>query len=112
MRTLRHFGEMLAAITAGMVVLGALRIATHPALVALEMAFDMSVGMVVWMRFRGHGWAAALEMVAAMFVPALVLAPLSWLGMMSGSTLMVLTHVAMLPLMALVMLRRREEYAR
>ena len=74
------------------------------------MAFDMSVGMVVWMRYRGHRWAPTLEMVAAMFAPAVALAPLSWLGVISGEVLMIVTHVVMLPLMLVVMLRRRAEY--
>jgi hypothetical protein len=70
----------------------------------------MSVGMVVWMRHRGHGWASTLEMAGAMFAPALALFPLLWLGVISGDDLLVLEHLAMLPLMFLVMLRRRTEY--
>jgi flagellar biosynthetic protein FliP len=77
---------------------------------AFKMAFDMSVGMVVWMRYRGHGWPATLEMVGAMFLPALVLAPLSATGLISADVLMIVMHVGMLPLMFLVMLRRRAEY--
>jgi hypothetical protein len=72
---------------------------------------EMFVGMVVWMRFRGHGWPGTLEMVAAMFAPAVVLAPLSWLGVISGDLLMFATHVLMLPVMLVVMLRRRAEYS-
>jgi hypothetical protein len=121
-RFLRHYLEMVAAMLAGMVVLGGavrgvLALAglayptRYPELVALEMAVDMSVGMVVWMRYRGHGWAATLEMVAAaMFAPLAVLLPLLWLGAIDGDALLVLEHVAMFPLMFLVMLRRRAEY--
>jgi hypothetical protein len=124
MATARHFVEMVVAMLVGMAVLGAARAGVvaaagidyssgrYPELAALLMAFDMSVGMVVWMRYRGHGWASNLEMVAAMFAPAVVLAPLSWSGVISGDALMVFTHVAMLPLMLAVMLRRRAEYAR
>jgi hypothetical protein len=118
---LRHYLEMLAAMLVGMVVLGAavrgvlgLAGLEFPAqyseLVALEMAFDMSVGMVVWMRHRGHGWAPTLEMAGTMFVPAVALFPLLWLGVIAGESLLLLEHVAMLPLMFLVMLRRRSEY--
>lgn len=119
----RHYLEMVAAMVVGMVVLGGAvqaavaaagltySAATHPELAALEMAVDMSVGMVLWMRYRGHGWASTLEMTAAMFVPALALFPLLWLGALSGESLVMLTHVLMLPLMLLAMLRRRGEYA-
>jgi hypothetical protein len=118
---LRHYLEMVAAMFVGMAVLGAaLRgvlalaglefPAQHPELSALEMAFDMSVGMVAWMRHRGHGWARTLEMAAAMFAPAVALFPLLWLGVIAGEDLIVLEHLAMFPLMYLVMLRRRAEY--
>jgi hypothetical protein len=117
---LRHYLEMVAAMVVGMVVLGAavrgvlalagLELPAHPELLALEMAVDMSVGMVVWMRHRGHGWAATLEMAGAMFAPLGALFPLLWLGLIAGDSLMVLEHLAMLPLMYLVMLRRRAEY--
>ena len=121
---LRHYLEMVVAMFVGMAVLWAVgegvvtvtgleySLAPYPELAALKMAFDMSVGMVVWMRYRGHGWTSTLEMVGAMFAPAVALAPLSWLDVISGEFLMIFTHVAMLPLMLVVMLRRREEYAR
>jgi hypothetical protein len=120
-RFLRHYLEMVAAMLVGMAVLGAavrgvLALAglefpaRYPELAALEMAFDMSAGMVVWMRHRGHGWAATLEMVGAMFAPAITLFPLLWLGVISPGSLLLLEHVAMFPLMFLVMLRRRGEY--
>ena len=118
---LRHFLEMVVAMFVGMVVVGAavrgvlalagLQFPTqYPELAALEMAFDMSVGMVVWMRYRGHGWAGTLEMAGVMFAPAIALFPLLWLGVISGDSLIVVEHVAMLPLMWLAMLRRRSEY--
>jgi hypothetical protein len=117
---LRHYLEMIVAMLVGMVVVGAavrgvLALAgasfpDAPELTALEMAFDMSVGMVVWMRYRGHGWASSLEMAGAMFAPIVALLPLLWLGAIEGEDLLVLDHLAMLPLMYLVMRRRRREY--
>jgi hypothetical protein len=74
------------------------------------MAVTMSVGMVAWMRHRGHGWASTLEMAGAMFTPAVALVPLLWLGVIAGDTLLLLEHLAMFPLMYLVMRRRRAEY--
>ncbi|MEU8202370.1 hypothetical protein [Streptosporangium sp. NPDC049046] len=116
----RHYLEMLAAMVVGMVVLGAavraglalagLELPARPEVVALEMAVDMSAGMIVWMRYRGHGWAATLEMAGVMIVSALALFPLLWMGVISGDALLLLEHVLMLPLMLLVMLRRRDEY--
>jgi hypothetical protein len=121
-RFLRHYAEMVAAMFVGMAVLGGVvRVAValtgltysttdQPTLTALEMAFDMSVGMAVWMRYRGHGWASTLEMTGAMIAPVAALLPLLWLGLIDGDALMLVEHVVMLPLMYVVMLRRREEY--
>jgi hypothetical protein len=120
-RFLRHYLEMVAAMLVGMVVLGAalrgglalagLRYPVgYPELVALEMAATMSAGMLVWMRHRRHRWASTLEMAGAMFAPAAALIPLLWLGAIAGDTLLALEHLAMLPLMFLVMWRRRAEY--
>ncbi|WP_031164403.1 hypothetical protein [Streptosporangium roseum] len=116
----RHYLEMIAAMFVGMAVLGAavraglalagLEFPARPEAAALEMAVDMSAGMIVWMRYRGHGWAATLEMTGSMIVPALALFPLLWTGVITGDALLVLEHVVMLPLMLLVMLRRRDEY--
>ncbi|MFI0366850.1 hypothetical protein ACH35V_03160 [Actinomadura sp. 1N219] len=117
---LRHYLEMVAAMFVGMAVFGiavqgllALAGLEPPGGVewgSLEMAAEMSAGMVVWMRFRGHGWASSLEMTGAMFAPLAVLFPLLWLGAVSGDSLMLLEHLVMLPAMFLLMLRRRDEY--
>jgi len=120
-RFLRHYLEMVAAMLVGMVVVGAavrgvLALAglefpaQHSELAVGEMAFDMSVGMVAWMRHRGHGWASTLEMAGAMFAPAVALVPLLWLGVIAGDSLLALEHLAMLLLMYLVMRRRRADY--
>jgi flagellar biosynthetic protein FliP len=74
------------------------------------MVAAMLVGMVTWMRHRGHGWASTLEMAGAMFAPAVALFPLLWLSVITGDTLLVLEHLVMFPLMYLVVRRRRAEY--
>src|SRR5829696_584068 len=118
---LRPYLEMVAAMLVGMVLVGAAVRAVlalvglqfpaqYPELAALEMAFDMSVGMVAWMRHRGHRWTSTLEMAGAMFAPAAALFPLLWLDVIAGDSLLVLEHLAMFPLMYLVMVRRRAEY--
>ncbi|MDN3026405.1 hypothetical protein [Streptomyces sp. S.PB5] len=118
----RHYVEMILAMVAGMVVLGgALRallalgsveygMSGQPELVTLEMAFTMSAGMAFWMRRRGHAWPGIAEMSAAMFVPALVLIPLLSLNVIAPDQAMTWEHLTMLPLMFVVMLRRRTEY--
>ena len=121
-RFARHYLEMIAAMFVGMMVLGmatrgVLELAgvefsatRHPELSSLEMAFDMSVGVVVWMRYRGHGRASGLEMSAAMFAPLVVLFPLLWLDVITAGSMQILEHAAMFALMLLVMLRRSREY--
>ena len=120
-RFLGHFAEMFAAMMIGMplfgmplralqgVVLGPSSIGI-PELRALGMAVAMSVAMVAWMRFRGHSWRSSAEMAAAMVVPMVAFIPLLWMGIISGSTLVGLGHVLMLPAMLAVMLYRRSEY--
>ncbi len=107
-----HYAQMLVAMVAGMVLLGMLW--PHPESVeamTLVMATDMSIGMAAWMAWRRHGWAPIAEMVAAMYVPFLVLFPPFWAGWLSEAGVFVLGHVLMLPAMLLVMLRRPAEYA-
>ncbi|GAA2401091.1 hypothetical protein GCM10010191_05420 [Actinomadura vinacea] len=123
LRFARHYLEMVVAMMVGMLVFGAVlgavlgavgldySHAEHPAIGSLEMAFTMSLGMVAWMRYRGHGWAPTLEMAAAMFAPLAVLLPLLWTGAVSGDSVMMLLHVLMLPAMLAAMLRRRDEYS-
>ncbi|MEV5889694.1 hypothetical protein [Nonomuraea fuscirosea] len=114
-----HYVEMIIAMFAGMIGLGMLRSAVglgvspaeQPELWYLAMAFDMSVGMAAWMRFRGHRWAPTLEMCGIMFAPIVPLFPMLWLGIIDGGVLMLVSHVVMFPLMLVAMLRRLDEYA-
>src|SRR5215207_8922423 len=80
---IRHYAEMVAAMFIGMIALGlpaegALIAAgtstselgaSAPAVVLLGMAVTMTVPMVAWMRYRGHGWRPSAEMSASMFLP-------------------------------------------
>jgi flagellar biosynthetic protein FliP len=114
-----HFGEMVAAMVAGMVVLG---LAVKPIVAHIDvlrrsdmsvliMATNMAIGMSLWMRFRKHSWASIAEMDAAMYLPFVALLVPYWAGLIPGGTLMVGGHALMLPAMAAVMLRRRDEFA-
>jgi hypothetical protein len=95
-RFLRHSLEMVAAMLVGMVVLGA---ALRGVLALAGLHYPTRYAELV-----------ALEMAGAMFAPAVALVPLLWLGVIAGDALLVLEHLAMLPLMFLVILRRRAEY--
>jgi hypothetical protein len=122
----RHLGEMLLAMVAGMMVLGALdrgllaaagTSASHvrdtaPEFVAVVMAFNMSAGMAVWMRHRGHAWVRIAEMAGAMLVPALAAIALLSGGVIQSGGILVVEHAAMIPAMIAVMLVHRGEYSR
>lgn len=123
-RFTRHLLEMVVAMMIGMVVLGlALEVFGEPpgyanALVEYGlMGAFMSAPMVAWMRYRGHAWSDGLEMTAAMLVPMFAMVLPVELGVaryvpgLSGHSLMLLSHVAMIGGMALLMLYRLDRYA-
>jgi flagellar biosynthetic protein FliP len=116
----RHLLEMVVAMMAGMVVLGAaVGLLGQPpayadnALVEYAlMGLFMSAPMVAWMRYRGHSWTDGMEMTAAMLVPMFALVLLVELGVvgLSEHSFMVLSHVAMIGGMAALMLFRPDRY--
>jgi hypothetical protein len=122
---IRHYAEMVAAMFLGMLVLGvpagwALGAigsswselnADAPSLMFLGMAFTMTVPMVGWMRFRGHGRRASAEMAASMLLPTFAAIALLLTGAVEDAgALLVAEHVAMLLGMLVAMLLRRDEY--
>src|SRR3954447_6438701 len=115
---LRHYAEMVAAMLVGMAVLGypvdwvMVRLgASSDEFMFLEMATTMTVPMVGWMMYRGHGWRANAEMSASMLVPTFAVIGLLWGELMTDlGALMLIEHVAMLLAMAGVMLLRPAEY--
>ena len=120
----RHLLEMLAAMVAGMFLLGGLislallaigqsgLVSGHPLLRALVMTVNMTAGMGLWMRYRGHNPRQITEMGAAMFVPLAVLMYPFWAGAISRGALMGGMHMLMIPAMVGVMLCRRDVYTR
>jgi hypothetical protein len=123
---IRHYIEMVVAMFLGMAVLGLPVDAALPALgtssgelyddapavMLLEMAFIMTVPMVAWMRYRGHGWQPSMEMAASMFIPTFGVIALLWGGLVEPSgTLLAIEHAAMFPSMLVAMLLRRDEYS-
>lgn len=120
-RFLRHYSEMIVAMVGGMIVLGVLESAlldqvgwaevrAVPELGALIMATNMTIPMVGWMWYRGHGRAALGQMAAAMYVPFVACFPLVWFGVLSATGLMIVGHVVMVPAMTVAMLWRLDEY--
>ena len=117
---LRHYGEMVLAMFLGMAILGLPvdRVmssvgADSDAFMFLGMATTMTVPMVGWMIYRGHGWRANTEMSASMFVPAFAVVGALTTGILTDTgVLMLVEHVVMLLAMAGVMLLRPEEYIR
>jgi hypothetical protein len=114
---------MVLAMMVGMVVLGMAAavilaalghagfLADHAGLRSFVMVVNVSIGMAVWMRYRGHGWTPIGEMVRAMCLPwALLIGP--YLGSaISAGALLIRMHVLMVPAMIAAMLHRRDEYA-
>ena len=119
----RHYAEMVAVMLVGMGLLALpARLVTDavvpavdgddPTLMLARMAATMTLPMVPWMRWRGHGWQPCLEMVAAMIVPAIAVIALLEAGVVEGvGLLMTIEHVAMFLAMFLVMIARPEEYS-
>ena len=123
-RFIRHYIEMVVVMFAGMAVLGlpagwALGAVgsswseltdTAPAAMLLLMATTMTVPMVGWMRYRGHGWRANTEMAASMVLPTFAAMALTSVVAETGAVL-VGEHVVMLLGMLGVMLARPAEYS-
>src|SRR5512144_1163501 len=125
-RFLRHFFEMVVVMMLGMCVLGAAFGAFHQlafgsgfaaawrdhvALAAFAMAFNMTVPMVLWMRYRGHSWERGGEMAAAMNLPVLPLLLLYWLGAIPAPGVLALQMMLMIPAMLGAMLYRKQEFS-
>ncbi len=121
----RHFCEMFLAMMAGMMVLGALDSGilsaastsvehvrnAAPEVFALVMALNMTIGMTVWMRYRGHSWAMCAEMGAAMFAPAILAIVLFRAGVVDGRSAGGVLMGAMVPAMMAAMLLRLTDYS-
>ena len=118
-----HFGEMLLAMAAGMLVLGGAvegvlalagtSLSDGPASVsAAVMGFNMTVPMVWWMRHRGHDTRMTAEMAGSMIVPTLLAIVLGLAGVIADDAVLAVQHVVMIPAMLAVMLARYEHYSR
>ena len=123
---LRHFFEMIAVMMLGMCMLGAAFRAFHElafgsgfadawrdhvGLAAFAMAFNMTVPMVLWMRYRGHSWERGGEMAAAMNLPLLPAFALYAVDAIPAEGVLGMQMMLMIPAMLAAMLYRKEEYS-
>jgi hypothetical protein len=123
---IRHYIEMLVAMFVGMFALGMPAVAglgalgmssaelraDAPALLLFGMGVTMTIPMVAWMRYRGHGWGPSNEMAASMLIPTAGVVGLLGAGLVTEmGTLLAIQHVVMFPSMLVAMLLRREEYS-
>jgi hypothetical protein len=83
----------------------------HVGLAAFAMAFNMTVPMVLWMRYRGHSWERGGEMAAAMNLPLLPAFMLYGLGVIPSEGVLGLQMMLMIPAMLGAMVYRKEEYS-
>lgn len=123
-RFLLHLLEMLIAMQVGMMlfhlVLGLLRIfsissafESGTTLHAVTMTVFMTIPMVAWMIFRGHGWRHCIEMVIAMVAPVALIGLLCQLGIDAYLPWLAgLSTPLMFLGMILAMLYRRDHYTR
>jgi hypothetical protein len=125
-RFVRHFFEMVVVMMLGMVVLGAAFGAFHQVafgsgyadawrdhvgLAAFAMAFNMTVPMVLWMRYRGHSWERGGEMALAMNLPLLPAFVLYAFDAIPARGVLGMQMMLMIPAMLAAMLYRKEEYS-
>src|SRR5512132_760763 len=121
-----HFFEMLLVMMLGMCVLGgafgafhqlafgsgfAAAWRDHVGLAAFAMAFNMTVPMVLWMRYRGHSWERGGEMAAAMNLPVLPLLVLYGFDVIPARGVLGGQMMLMIPAMLGAMVYRKEEYS-
>ena len=117
----RHYVEMLVVMFVGMGLLalparwawaGAGLDTADTAGMLIRMGVTMTLPMIPWMLWRGHGMRPTLEMAGAMIVPTLGAVALLAAGAVTGvGLLMTVEHVAMLIAMFAVMAARPEEYS-
>lgn len=117
-----HYGEMVMAMLIGMGVfwpvwVGLFEVVGRPGLMdrgdlaSVRMALNMTAGMAIWMKVRGHGWRDVVEMSLAMSAPFFVLLIPHWMGLLSADALMLAAHTVMFFTMLLAMWWRYDIYS-
>jgi hypothetical protein len=121
----KHYVEMVLVMFGGMFVLGGALLLMAaafgagpdevrddaPGLFLVGMGFSMTAPMVWWMNRRGHTSDATRAMVTAMILPTAVTILFLATGAIDDiDALLMIEHIAMLPLMFVAMLPYRGEY--
>jgi hypothetical protein len=121
-----HSVEMVLVMMVGMCVLGfafrefhilffgdgfAAAWDDHVLLTAFAMAFNMTVPMMFWMRYRGHSWERGGEMALAMSLPLLLALVLYGFGAIPARGVLAMQMMLMVPAMLGDMLYRKNEYS-
>jgi hypothetical protein len=83
----------------------------HVGLAAFAMAFNMTVPMVLWMRYRGHSWERGGEMALAMNLPLLPAFVLYAFDAIPARGVLGMQMMLMVPAMLAAMLYRKQEYS-
>jgi hypothetical protein len=84
---------------------------TAPELVVLVIALNLSVPMLVWMRYRGMGWQPTLEMAGSTMVVGLALIAAYWMDLIARTSLVEVQVSLACPVMLAVMLLRFRLYS-
>ncbi|WP_211254441.1 hypothetical protein [Knoellia sinensis] len=116
-----HYLEMVVAMLIGMGVFWPVWVGLFAAIgrpdlldrgdvAAVQMALNMTAGMAIWMKIRGHRWQDIVEMSIAMSAPFFVLLVPHWLGLLSAGALMLAAHTLMFVTMLLAMWWRKDVY--
>lgn len=117
-----HYLEMVIAMLIGMGVfwpvwIGLFALLDRPDLMergdlaAVRMAVNMTAGMALWMKVRGHGRRDIVEMSVAMSAPFFVLLIPHWMGLLGADVLMWAAHSVMFVTMLLAMWWRKDTYS-
>ena len=118
-----HLAEMCVVMCMGAVALSVLFFGgaalvgyddlprTAPELSVLVIAVNLSVPMLLWMRFRGMGWRHTLEMSGSTMVVGLLLIAAYWSDLVARDNLVELQTSLACPVMVAVMLFRFRLYS-
>ncbi|MBE3558884.1 MAG: hypothetical protein IMW89_06625 [Ktedonobacteraceae bacterium] len=109
-----RFGEIALAMLLGMGIFHVV-VSMRPIPLGLEvsllaMQVVTTIPILAWMRIRKYAWRLNAEMAGAMIVPTIVLIAAYALGMLPRASLMLGTHLLILPAMLAVMLYRWRDY--
>jgi hypothetical protein len=117
-----HFVQMCLACCIGGITLSVLffggaaligypnLVQRFPELSTLVIAFNVSLPMAAWMRFRGMEWRPTLEMAGTTMVLGVLLIGLAWLGFVPRSSLIEWLTGLACPVMLIPMLLRLDLY--